>query len=283
MKVTDEMAAAAERELWMGGMRDVPDSVVRVAIEAALTAAPQPQDNSVYIRITRPEDYDDVHPDLVAEDFLDSRGRGEWDWEVVAAPAAQPTVIISGVRPTATGEDVNGAWKVAQPSAEPSLVQAARDALAALETCRDVRDVNGESVADFDAAMVRDAIDALRRALDAGDGMGGWIACADRMPTPGVTVLAYYRNEFGNGRRIRAQWVPAKTREGDGELDDLDLVYDEDADTCYWPEGWYECIDNWGDYSSVVVTEGEVTHWHPMPAIDAAMGDAPEAKGGGRG
>jgi hypothetical protein len=35
------------------------------------------------------------------------------------APAARPTVTVSGVRPTATGEDVNGAWKVAQPSAEP--------------------------------------------------------------------------------------------------------------------------------------------------------------------
>lgn len=34
--VTDRMVEAAERELWMGGMRDVSTGVVRAAIEAAL-------------------------------------------------------------------------------------------------------------------------------------------------------------------------------------------------------------------------------------------------------
>ena len=34
--ITDAQVAAAERELWMGGMRDVPSEVVRLALRAAL-------------------------------------------------------------------------------------------------------------------------------------------------------------------------------------------------------------------------------------------------------
>jgi hypothetical protein len=34
--ITDAQVAAAERELWMGGMRDVPSEVVRLALSAAL-------------------------------------------------------------------------------------------------------------------------------------------------------------------------------------------------------------------------------------------------------
>lgn len=36
--VSDAMVRAAERELWMGGMRDVSDGVVRAALEAARAA-----------------------------------------------------------------------------------------------------------------------------------------------------------------------------------------------------------------------------------------------------
>ncbi len=38
--------------------------------------------------------------------------------------------------------------------------------------------------------------------------------------------------------------------------------------------GWYECIDNWGDYTEVAIHEGEPSHWMPLPAppIEAAHG-----------
>ena len=45
----------------------------------------------VYIRIKRPEDYDDVAPEIVVEDFRAGQQRKEvWEWEVVAE--AQPEV-----------------------------------------------------------------------------------------------------------------------------------------------------------------------------------------------
>lgn len=91
-----------------------------------------------------------------------------------------------------------------------------------------------------------------------------WVAVSEKMPEPGVPVLACYTNHLGNTRRIRAFWTPANTTESG---DDSDIgVYDEATDTYYDPAGWYECMDNWDEYSAIFVNEGEVTHWMPLPA-----------------
>lgn len=91
-----------------------------------------------------------------------------------------------------------------------------------------------------------------------------WVPVTERMPASGVTVLACYTNSAGNVRRIRAEWTAAKTIESDAESEIGE--YDEATDCFYDPEGWYEKIDNWLDYSSVAVVNGEVTHWMPLPA-----------------
>jgi len=93
--------------------------------------------------------------------------------------------------------------------------------------------------------------------------MSNWRKTSDCMPPAGVKVLAAYRNSHGHWRRICARYAPAKTFETDNE--DW-FEYDEETDTPYQPEGWYEIVDNWDEYSSSFVTEGEVTHWMPMPA-----------------
>jgi hypothetical protein len=92
-----------------------------------------------------------------------------------------------------------------------------------------------------------------------------WTPVAEALPNSGVKVLACYRNRLGNLRRIRAMWTAAKTEEADSDDAETCSEYDEATDTYYVTEGWYECIDNWGDYSSVAVTEGDVTHWMPLP------------------
>jgi len=91
----------------------------------------------------------------------------------------------------------------------------------------------------------------------------GWVSVKDSMPKSGVTVLACYKNRLGNLRRIRAEWTDAKTVESNS--DDEFFDYDEATDCYYAPEGWYECIDNWDEYSSVKVSEGEITHWMALP------------------
>lgn len=90
-----------------------------------------------------------------------------------------------------------------------------------------------------------------------------WTSIKDAMPQSGATVLACYRNSHGNLRRIRAKWTSAKTVESNSEFEWGD--YDEATDAYWTPEGWYECIDNWDEFSSIAVGEGEVTHWMPLP------------------
>ncbi len=94
---------------------------------------------------------------------------------------------------------------------------------------------------------------------------GTWIPVADRMPMSGAVVLVAYKNERGLWRRIRAQWIAAKSKESniDSEIGE----YDEATDAYYDPEGWYERINNWDDYSAVVVYEGTPTHWMPLPDL----------------
>jgi hypothetical protein len=90
------------------------------------------------------------------------------------------------------------------------------------------------------------------------------VPVSERLPEPNVKVLAYYVNALGNGRTICAIWVPAKTRSDSGDECDF-TEYDEETDTLYWPEGWYEQIENWEDLGWVRVYEGEVIYWQALP------------------
>jgi hypothetical protein len=99
-----------------------------------------------------------------------------------------------------------------------------------------------------------------------------WVAVSDRLPRSNVIVLAHYKNSHGHNRRIRAEWAQSKTLEASDNWDG-DAEYDEATDTYYCPQGWYERIDNWDEFSSIAVHEGEITHWMPMPA-------APQQEGG---
>ena len=94
------------------------------------------------------------------------------------------------------------------------------------------------------------------------------VAVSERLPEPSVKVLAHYLNGLGKGRTICAIWVPAKTR-SDGYHDDDYTEYDEESDAFYWPEGWYEAIENWDDFGYVRVDEGEVIYWQTLPTWPA--------------
>lgn len=110
------------------------------------------------------------------------------------------------------------------------------------------------------------SITRLRRAADLLEQLSPPqpVSVIDRLPKPETKVLAHYFNDLGNGRTICAIWVPAKTR-CDSTGDDDFTEYDEDEDKFYWPEGWYEAIENWDDFGWVKVNEGEVMYWQPLP------------------
>ena len=95
----------------------------------------------------------------------------------------------------------------------------------------------------------------------------GWIPVSERLPESERTVLAFYLNSHGMGRRVRAEYIAAKTKSADDGWDsDEPADYDEQADEYFWPAGWYEVMDNWDDLTHMVIHEGEVTHWMPLPA-----------------
>lgn len=80
-------------------------------------------------------------------------------------------------------------------------------------------------------------------------------------PMDGRAMLIHYKNSSGMGRTIKAMYAPKFFLECDEDY----AEYDEDADQYYAPEGWYELIDNWDEFSSIKVHEGEPTHWMPLP------------------
>ena len=115
---------------------------------------------------------------------------------------------------------------------------------------------------------------ALRMAmLAAAPAPAGWVPVTERLPESERTVLAYYLNSHGKGRRIRAEYIAAKTKGADDGWDsDSPADYDEATDQYYWPAGWYEVIDNWDDLTHMAIHEGDVTHWMPLPAAPSAEG-----------
>ena len=91
--------------------------------------------------------------------------------------------------------------------------------------------------------------------------MKEWKEVKHALPTS-IPVLAYGKNSHNKGRTIKAMWIPKFHSADIGDYDG-DTDYDEDTDTYYWPEGWYEW--NLSDDTNYFVSEIEITHWMKMP------------------
>lgn len=107
-----------------------------------------------------------------------------------------------------------------------------------------------------------------------------WILVSESLPDAGKMVLAYYKNRVGGDRIIKAFHAPKFTLSADACEDEGCYEFDEATNSDYMREGWLEAIDNWGDYSSVYVVEGEVTHWIPLPAAPSISARKADGKGG---
>lgn len=76
-------------------------------------------------------------------------------------------------------------------------------------------------------------------------------------------VLVFYMNELGKCRTIKAEYIEKHQVEC---LDDYEPAdYDPKTDQYYYPEAWYECIDNVDEFGYAEVYQGKPTHWHPLP------------------
>ena len=89
-----------------------------------------------------------------------------------------------------------------------------------------------------------------------------WISVEKELPDK--KVLATYKNNADKNRIIVAEHFKRFEIESMGESDDYD-EYCEYKDAYFYREGWYEQQDNWGEYASIFVNEGDITHWQPLP------------------
>jgi len=90
-----------------------------------------------------------------------------------------------------------------------------------------------------------------------------WINVEFELPPHGKNVLAYYKNSFGKGRTVKACYLERWKEESCANDDNYE--YSEEQDKYYLKAGWYEQIDNWGEYTACVITEGVVICWQYLP------------------
>lgn len=84
-------------------------------------------------------------------------------------------------------------------------------------------------------------------------------------------ILVHYKNGCGKSRVIKARYITKFTEENHSGEDWCD--YNEASDTYYDPEGWYEEIDNWPDYSHVAFCGNNPDAWQPLPTPPIAEGE----------
>lgn len=103
--------------------------------------------------------------------------------------------------------------------------------------------------------------------------LGGWQSVAKEMPKPCKAVLASATYAAtGKSYTSRAMWVPKFFKSCDDWDYEGDSEYNEENDTEYWPEGWYE----WNNHEEMHWRISDpVTHWMPLP-----QPPTPQAKGG---
>lgn len=81
---------------------------------------------------------------------------------------------------------------------------------------------------------------------------------------PGKSYLVVVENKRGYRHASVAEYWPKYTKEDEGDWDDdarEDLDYDEEKDTFYWPEGWYEmCYESDINY----IIHGTVTYYQEI-------------------
>ena len=121
-----------------------------------------------------------------------------------------------------------------------------------------MRSVRGESL------MIR-----VRETVRNAPTIGGWISVKDRMPESGkpVLVTCEIRSLNGYKKQYVCEAFHADTysvSEGKYPEDTDCYDYCEEDDEYYLKEGWYEVIDNWDEYGSIVIGDF-VTHWMPLP------------------
>jgi hypothetical protein len=103
-----------------------------------------------------------------------------------------------------------------------------------------------------------------------------WIPVTDRLPDGSKKVLATYINNHKKRRTICAMYIYPRTIQVEYFYScdaEPDTDYDEENDKNWVEAGWCECLDNWPEYTSLDVCEGEVDHWMNLPSAPGVEGE----------
>lgn len=92
-----------------------------------------------------------------------------------------------------------------------------------------------------------------------------WRSVGDELPDSSKKVLACFERK--NGIKITITAFYAGKYRIEDDMSDIDLDYCEEEDQYYLPEGWYEQIENWDEYSFLTCSFGKVTHWKPLDQL----------------
>ena len=110
-----------------------------------------------------------------------------------------------------------------------------------------------------------------RKLIEEAPTVGGWISVKDRMPESGKHVLVTCEiRPIGRKSRqyvCEAFYAEKYSISDVGSEDEISYDYNEEEDEYYLKEGWYECVHNWDEYSSIVIWDF-VTHWMPLPSTE---------------
>ena len=98
--------------------------------------------------------------------------------------------------------------------------------------------------------------------------MSNWISVNEKLPENQKEVLAYYRNEYGKKRRVKAMFIEKFKINADDFFDYYEpewCEYSDEDDIYYVKSGWFECSENF-EYNAVPINE-EVLMWTELPEL----------------
>ena len=91
-----------------------------------------------------------------------------------------------------------------------------------------------------------------------------WINAEKHKPEHGKSVLVYVQQELGRQPYMVVGHYFERWAEIAGSEDE-EVEYCEKSDEFFLKEGWLEQQVNWGEYTSIYINEGLVTHWAELP------------------
>ena len=91
-----------------------------------------------------------------------------------------------------------------------------------------------------------------------------WVPVSEQLPKSGEHVLLCCEVRPSKNRYVCDGFYAKSKSEEVGWSCEGAAEYDEDTDEYYLPEGFYEVVKNWDEWSSLVIPD-YVTHWRPLP------------------